>query len=51
MTWWATDRIGYRDSPLEVMAYDAEDRFATGSSPFNAEELVRSKLSRLVDRS
>ena len=42
------ERFGYRDSPLEVMAYDAEDRFANNSPPFDAEAFVRSQLATLV---
>ena len=37
------DRFGYRDSPLEVMAYDAEDRFVSGDK-FDAETLVSDAL-------
>lgn len=38
---------GYRQSPLEVMAYDAEERFATNPLPFNAERHVSSELKRI----
>lgn len=38
-------RFGYRDSPLEVMAYDLQARFENESAPFDAERLVREKLS------
>lgn len=34
---------GYRDSPLEAMAYEAEQRFRIGES-FNAEQLVARRL-------
>ena len=37
------ERIGYRDSPLEKMAYDAEAAF-TANEIFNAEEMVARKL-------
>jgi len=37
--------FGYRDSPLERMAYDAQSAFATGQV-FDAEKLVAQKLSR-----
>jgi hypothetical protein len=37
------ERIGYRDSPLEKMAYDAEAAF-TANEIFNAEEIVARKL-------
>jgi len=36
--------LGYRDSPLEKMAYDAEAAF-TANEIFNAEEMVARKLS------
>jgi hypothetical protein len=38
------ERFGYRQSPLEVMAYDAERMFATSISVFDAEKLVAQKL-------
>jgi hypothetical protein len=38
------ERSGYRDSPLEAMAYDAEAAF-TANEIFNAEEMVARKLS------
>src|SRR5262249_22637473 len=38
------ERFGYRDSPLEKMAYDAEAAF-TANQIFNAEEMVARKLS------
>jgi len=38
------ERFGYRDSPLEKMAYDAEAAF-TANEIFNAEEMVARKLS------
>lgn len=34
------ERFGYRDSPLEVMAYDAQERFDRGEV-FDAEALVQ----------
>ena len=37
------ERFGYRDSPLEVMAYDAEVEF-TANDVFNAEKMVAHKL-------
>ena len=37
-------RFTYRTSPLEVMAYDAEDRFKRDPVPFDAEKLVRQSL-------
>ncbi|HEY4247095.1 MAG TPA: hypothetical protein VGM64_09580 [Lacunisphaera sp.] len=42
------ERYGYRDSPLEVMAYDAEAAFALGGQPFDAEKLVREQLGRIA---
>jgi hypothetical protein len=38
------ERFGYRDSPLEVMAYDAEAAF-TANDVFDAEKMVAQKLS------
>jgi hypothetical protein len=38
------ERLGYRDSPLEVMAYDAEAAFIANDI-FDAEQLVARKLS------
>lgn len=42
------EKFGYRDSPLEVMANDAEELFVHGETPFDAEALVRAKLSQLL---
>ena len=42
------EKFGYRDSPLEVMAYDAEEVFVRGGTPFDAEALVRAKLNQSV---
>jgi len=39
-------RFGYRDSPLEVMAYDAQARFEHDPVPFDAEQHVRTLLKR-----
>jgi hypothetical protein len=39
---------GYRNSPLEVMAYDAEAAFRQSDRVFDAEKLVAEKLSRLA---
>jgi hypothetical protein len=36
--------FGYRQSPLEVMAYDAEKAFATSTASFDAERLVAKRL-------
>lgn len=38
------ERFGYRNSPLEVMAYEAEARFEKSPEPFDVEKLVKSKL-------
>jgi hypothetical protein len=38
------ERFGYGDSPLEVMAYDAEAAFVA-EEIFDAEQLVAQKLS------
>lgn len=35
------ERFGYRNSPLEVMAYDAQDVFDKSSQPFDVERLVK----------
>jgi hypothetical protein len=39
------ERFGYRQSPLEVMAYDAEKMFATSITIFDAEKFVAEKLA------
>ena len=36
--------FGYRQSPLEAMAYDAETAFASSTAIFNAEKMVAEKL-------
>jgi hypothetical protein len=36
--------FGYRESPLEAMAYDAETVFASSMAIFNVEKLVAEKL-------
>ena len=38
------EHFGYRQSPLEVMAYDAEAAFATSTEGFDAEKMVAEKL-------
>jgi hypothetical protein len=35
------ERFGYRNSPLEVMAYDAQEVFEKTPQPFDVENLVR----------
>ena len=42
------ERFGYRDSPLEVMAYNAEATFRQSGPPFNAENLVAEQLRYLT---
>jgi hypothetical protein len=39
------ETFGYRKSPLEAMAYDAQAAFAQSTQIFNAEKLVSEKLS------
>jgi hypothetical protein len=39
------ERFGYRNNPLERMAYDAEHRFSNSPEPFDLEQLVLSQLS------
>ena len=41
------EALGYRDSPLEIMAYDAEEKFVRSSQPYDAEKLVAEQL-RLI---
>jgi len=41
------ERFGYRESPLEVMAYDAEESFVQSDQIFDAENLVAKKLRRM----
>ena len=38
------EAFGYRDSPLEVMAYDAEAAFSQAAAMFDAEQLVTDQL-------
>jgi len=38
------ERFGYRNSPLEVMAYNAQNVFEKSAQPFDVEKLVKSKL-------
>ena len=39
------ERFGYHNSPLEVIAYDLQDRFDDGCKPFDVEAEVRRRLS------
>lgn len=38
---------GYRNCPLECMAYDAEATFVQSAQPFDAEKLVSEELKRI----
>ena len=38
--------LGYRQSPLEAMAYDAEAAFASSMAIFDVEDIVAAKLGR-----
>jgi hypothetical protein len=38
------ERFGYRQSPLEAMAYDAERAFTTSKDVFDVEKMVAEKL-------
>ena len=38
------EKHGYRDSPLEVMAYDHEARFNSNAEPYAVEKAVRKQL-------
>jgi hypothetical protein len=41
MVWNAS---GYRQSPLEDMAYNAETAFANSTTPFDVEKMVAEKF-------
>jgi hypothetical protein len=41
------EKFGYRDSPLERIAYDAEASFCQSNDVFDAEKLVAKQLDRL----
>jgi hypothetical protein len=41
------EAFGYRNSPLEVMAYDAEALFVQGREVFDAEQRVAALLARM----
>lgn len=38
------ERFGYRQSPLEIMAYNAETTFRQSAQPFNVENLVAEQM-------
>jgi hypothetical protein len=42
------ERCGYRDSPLEAMAYDAEAAFVSTALAFDAEKLVSEKIKSVL---
>jgi hypothetical protein len=42
------ESLGYRNSPLEVMAYNAEARFNEKTEPFDAEKLVSEELQKFM---
>ena len=41
------ETFGYRDSPLEIMAYNAEASFCQSDQLFDAEKLVAEQLGRM----
>jgi hypothetical protein len=41
------ETFGYRNSPLERMAYDAEASFCQSDQPFDAANLVAEQLGRM----
>ena len=41
-------KFGYRNSPLEVVAYNAEATFRQSIQPFNAEALVAEQIKRMM---
>jgi hypothetical protein len=40
------ETLGYHKSPLEVMAYDAENTFVTVTQPFDARKFVEEQLEK-----
>ena len=42
------ERFGYRNSPLEVMAYNLQDRFESEAQPFNVEAACQSLIQDLT---
>jgi hypothetical protein len=40
---------GYRTSPLECMAYDAQSAFSQSARAFDAERMVAEQLSRMQE--
>jgi hypothetical protein len=43
------ERFGYRNSPLEVMAYNLQDRFDRQAQPFSVEAECQSSIQKLTD--
>jgi hypothetical protein len=41
------EAFGYRNSPLECMAYDAQSAFSQSTGAFDAERMVAEQLSRM----
>jgi hypothetical protein len=41
------ERHGYRNNPLEVMAYDHEARFNSGLKPYAVEKEARQQLTSM----
>jgi hypothetical protein len=41
------EKFGYRNSPLERMAYDAQELFVSSAPVFDAEKFVAKKLLAL----
>jgi hypothetical protein len=44
------ERYGYRESPLEVMAFELDKRFQTDPTPFDVWAVVQPKLAALYSR-
>lgn len=42
------EQFGYRSSPLEAMAYEAQGLFETSGAPFDAERLVAERVSGML---
>ena len=40
------ETLGYHKSPLEIMAYDAENKFVTVAQPFDARKIVEEQLAK-----
>lgn len=43
------EKFGYRESPLERMAYDLDARFTNESEPFDAEAIARRASMEMLD--